>query len=247
MKQHFRQRLLAYGVSGALAVGIIGGAGVVAAQTAEDDPPAIESDGGTFTWQRPLVGHGVQAVIAASGLDASVFRDGFADGKTINEILRENGLDPERVKAQVVAEFETKLGELMDSTPPDLEERPFLAPRLLALHEAADAIGIETDALRDALIDGQTIAEVAAEHGVDLQSVIDAMVAPGLERIDEAESAGDLTAEKAEEARAALIERTTEFVNEGVPVFKGRPARMFEDFPGRMGGNNGGDTAETVF
>jgi hypothetical protein len=51
------------------------------------------------------------------------------------------------------------------------------------LDVAADAIGIEIRDLCDALRAGQTIAEVATAHGVDVQTVIDAMVADATEHI----------------------------------------------------------------
>jgi polyhydroxyalkanoate synthesis regulator phasin len=85
-----------------------------------------------------------------------------------------------------------------------------------AFEAAADAIGIDEEALRDALRDGQTIAEVAAANGVDAQTVIDAMVAAAQERVDEAMA-------NADERLADLEERITDLVNEGWPDRPGRP------------------------
>ena len=87
-----------------------------------------------------------------------------------------------------------------------------------AFEAAADAIGIDETALRDALRDGQTIAEVAAANGVDVQAVIDAMVAAAQERVDEAMA-------NADERLADLEERITDLVNEGFPDRPGRPDR----------------------
>ena len=93
------------------------------------------------------------------------------------------------------------------------------AGRGVGLEAAAEAIGIEEDALRDALRDGQTIAEVAEANGVDVQVVIDAMVAAAQERIDEAIADVD-------ERMADLTERITELVNEGFPA---HPHRAKDD------------------
>jgi transposase-like protein len=93
------------------------------------------------------------------------------------------------------------------------------AGRGIGLEAAAEAIGIEEDALRDALRDGQTIAEVAEANGVDAQVVIDAMVAAAQERIDEAIADVD-------ERVAELTERITELVNEGFPA---HPHRATDD------------------
>ena len=77
----------------------------------------------------------------------------------------------------------------------------------------ATALGISTDDLRTALQDGKSIADVAAEQGVDVQTVIDAMVSEASTRIDEAVTAGKLTAEEAATRKAELTERITEAVN----------------------------------
>lgn len=87
-----------------------------------------------------------------------------------------------------------------------------------ALAAAAEAIGITADELRTALQDGQSIAQVAEAEGVDLQTVIDALVANGTERL--------------EEAIAELPDRMTELVNrEGLPD-RGRPGRPGGFHPG---------------
>lgn len=80
---------------------------------------------------------------------------------------------------------------------------------------AAEAIGIEPRELAASLRDGSTIAEVATEHGVEVQAVIDAMVAEAKQRLDEAVADGRITAEEAAERLAKLTERITEGVNDG--------------------------------
>lgn len=116
--------------------------------------------------------------------------------------------------------------EALDGARPERVHRPHLRGGhfggLFGLESAADAIGIEEDALRDALEDGQTIAEVAEANGVAVQDVIDAMVAAAQERVDEAMADGD-------ERLADLEERITELVNEGFPARPERPALDDED------------------
>ena len=56
----------------------------------------------------------------------------------------------------------------------------------VGLDAAAEAIGIEADELRSALMDGQTLAEVAEANGVERQAVVDALVAEAESRIDQA-------------------------------------------------------------
>jgi hypothetical protein len=54
------------------------------------------------------------------------------------------------------------------------------------LTTAAETLGVSEDDLRAALEDGQSIAAVAEAEGVDVQVVIDALVANGTERLEAA-------------------------------------------------------------
>jgi len=93
------------------------------------------------------------------------------------------------------------------------------------LEAAAAAIGIEEDALRDALENDQTIAQVAQANDVDPQTVVDALVADVSARIDQRVADGDLTQEEADEKKAELPEHMTAVVNgekpEGGPRHRG--------------------------
>lgn len=90
------------------------------------------------------------------------------------------------------------------------------------LSVAAAAIGIDEDALRDAVRGGSTIAEVAAINGVDVQVVIDAIVADSTADINQHVADGDITQERADEKLADLEARVTDIVNGVRPE---RPAR----------------------
>jgi hypothetical protein len=81
------------------------------------------------------------------------------------------------------------------------------------LEAAAAAIGIEEDALREALQNDQTIAQVAQANNVDPQTVVDALVADVSARIDQKVADGDLTQAEADEKKAELPERMTALVN----------------------------------
>jgi hypothetical protein len=85
------------------------------------------------------------------------------------------------------------------------------------LDGAAEALGIEEDALWNALRDGRSIADVAAERGVDLQVVQNALVAEATERIDAALADGRIDEDEATELKAELPERVSDFVQRGAP------------------------------
>ncbi|HEY8525873.1 MAG TPA: hypothetical protein VIL48_12955 [Acidimicrobiales bacterium] len=80
-----------------------------------------------------------------------------------------------------------------------------------------ETLGVDEDELRDQLGDGRTIAEIAEEQGVDVQDVVDALLAALEERVDEAVADDDLTREEADELLADAEERITDFVNGELP------------------------------
>lgn len=53
------------------------------------------------------------------------------------------------------------------------------------LDAAANAIGITADELKTELMNGKTIADVATEHGVDVQKVVDAIVAEATKNLND--------------------------------------------------------------
>ena len=111
----------------------------------------------------------------------------------------------------------------------------------LGLDAVAESLGITMEELRDALQDGRTIADVAGERGVDVQVVVDAIVAAQRARIDEAVAAGDLTRERADEILADAEERATALVEGDLRMRDGRRGR-FGPFGGERRGPWGDDT-----
>jgi polyhydroxyalkanoate synthesis regulator phasin len=85
--------------------------------------------------------------------------------------------------------------------------------RFAGLSAAAQALGISEDELATQLRSGSTVAEVATARDVELQSVIDAVVAAEKERLTEAVTDGDLTQAEADQRSADLVQRVTDFVN----------------------------------
>ena len=83
----------------------------------------------------------------------------------------------------------------------------------------AETLGITEDELRTELEAGESITGVAQAQDVDVQTVIDALIADATARIQERVDAGDLDADEAAEHTADLPDRTAEFVaREGLPV-----------------------------
>jgi hypothetical protein len=85
-----------------------------------------------------------------------------------------------------------------------------------SLEGAAEAIGIEPDALREALQAGQSIADVATANGVDPAVVVDALVDDAEARVAEKVADGTLTQAEADERLAEKTDRIDDRVN-GTP------------------------------
>jgi polyhydroxyalkanoate synthesis regulator phasin len=94
---------------------------------------------------------------------------------------------------------------------------------------AADTIGIDAADLLTALRDGQTVAEVAADHGVAVADVVDAIVADANDHIDQAVENGRITSDRADELKTELATRVEAFVNGDTP--------LHDTFQGRRGGH----------
>lgn len=95
-------------------------------------------------------------------------------------------------------------------------------------------LGVSEDDLQAAREAGQSVADIAAAQGVDLQTVIDALVDNAQTRLDAKIAGGDIDAERAAEISASIEERVTARVNGERP----------EGHGGR--GHRGGPATEAV-
>lgn len=91
------------------------------------------------------------------------------------------------------------------------ERRGRHARRVLRADAVAELIGIDRETLRAELEAGQSIADVAEANGVDVQTVIDGLIAEAQNRIDAAIERG-----LDEERAAERLEKITERIEEGV-------------------------------
>lgn len=91
----------------------------------------------------------------------------------------------------------------------------------------AKTIGITEDALKTALKDGQTVAQVAQAHNVSAQTVIDAVVNDVLAKAQAKPGWAKLTDAQKTTFADKLRERVTAFVNNGPPPGKAaRPGKI---------------------
>ncbi|WP_158289505.1 SHOCT domain-containing protein [Paenibacillus flagellatus] len=98
--------------------------------------------------------------------------------------------------------------------------------------ELATLLGMTQDELHEALKSGKTIAAIAGEKNVSVQSVVDLIVRTETARLDQLLADGKLTQEQYDARKAELADRATKRVN-GELAGKG-------GFPGGDRGGNGG-------
>lgn len=85
------------------------------------------------------------------------------------------------------------------------------------LEVAAQALGMTADDLHTALDGGQTLAQVASDKGVNVQVVVDALVASATNHINEEVTSGEITQAQADQKLAELSQRVTDRVNNPRP------------------------------
>jgi ribosomal protein S20 len=225
-----RSKLLASAVVvSALAGGAtLGVTGIAGAQSGDDRPPAEAGKPG---------GRGPTLDAAAQALNLSVddLRSKLREGKTLAQVAQDQNVDKQKVIDAMVAEATARIdqkvqeGELTaeqaNERKSNLNERitrlvdegPQRHGHKPKLDAAAQALNLSVDDLRSQLRDGKTIAQVAQDKNVDVQKVIEAMVADATARIDQKVQEGELTSEQANERKSNLQDRITKLVNEGPP------------------------------
>lgn len=186
---------------------IVGGTAVAGAQTAEDD---VTTDDSTVVEQGEREGRrgGKLGKFAeALGIEGADLRAGLESGQTIAEIAAENGVDIDQVIADMVAAAETRAAENPDSERAQNFDADELTERLNAVvngevdfserdgrrggrgfgggETIAEVLGMETEDIRAALQDGSTVADLAEDQGVELSSIVSALVDQAEERIAE--------------------------------------------------------------
>lgn len=131
-----RSRVFAVGLAGALALGVLGASSIALAEGPGTGGSGASQDAPGQGQQRPKLVRGLfKAIADASGLSADVFKQGFKDGKSINQVLEENNVDPAAVQEQVLAQLDERLaqavedGKITEDKAREISER---APEALA-------------------------------------------------------------------------------------------------------------------
>jgi hypothetical protein len=145
-----------------------------------------------------LIALGATAGIAIGGLGAANMASAQTDDTPVEELPLQ--VDPP-------ADGETPDGDIEPGEPGEDGRRGCGGRGGGSLEGAAEAIGIEPEALREALQAGQSMADVATANGVDPTAVVNALVADAEVRLAEKVADGALTQAEADERLADKTER----------------------------------------
>lgn len=201
-------------------------------------PDAAEAGGGLGRFEAR--GEGLAAAAKTLGMTEADLKAALQSGQSIAEVAADKNVDVQTVIDALVADAKSRLADIEAALPDRMTQLVNRkgwgdhGPRAMikeGLDKAAAAIGITTDALTTELKAGKTIADVAGERNVAVQTVIDALVADATARIDQAVTDGKLDAARAETMKANLVERVTARVNGEGPG---------PDGPGGFRGRHGG-------
>jgi hypothetical protein len=156
-------------------------------------------------------GHSIAAVATAHNVDPQKVIDAIvsgADAKIQQAVTNGKISSTQGTKLeQLVA---TAAPKLVNATPKQLAHRKLVAG---AIDVSAKTIGVTPQVLRQAIVSGQSVAEVATAHGVSPTTVVNALVTAGNARIDKAAANHHLTAAQVAKLKARLPKAAQRFVD----------------------------------
>lgn len=231
-----QKMLLGLTAAGALSAGVIGG---IAAQTPGDSP----DNEGAHAGPRHAPGQRLDMIAGILGTDPESLKTFLTDGGTLADAATAAGVSPQvlidallaEVSAHVdaavesgrvdadhtaerLAEAEARITTVVNEGRPERGDgdRPEYrrhrgAMRLVV--QAANVIGVEPQALAEALQGGTSIADFAAASGVSAAALIDGILAEVSTRLDEAVANGRITAEEAAVKLSDFATRLSEGLN----------------------------------
>lgn len=106
-----KTRILTVGLTGLLAVGIIGGTTAAFAAPRDNAPAGAEARHGGHFGLRVTV----KAIAEACDLSREDLKAGYQAGQSINDMVIAEGGDPEACKAEVLAKLEARLTAAVES------------------------------------------------------------------------------------------------------------------------------------
>ena len=189
------------------------------------------------------------------GVDEDAFWEALESGQTVAEIAQANGVDPQAVVDAVIAaetavidqelavgyideaeaekwraEMDAFYGDMVNMTLDELEAEWDKADGYDPFAVAAKTVGLDEDALWEALKSGQTVAQIAQANEVDPQAVVDAVIAAESALIDKELADGYIDQAEADEWRAELDEFASKMVDMTLDEFEAGWDKEYEEY-----------------
>lgn len=239
--RHLGKTLVATGaallLSGGVAAAALGpgstGAGIVSAL-----PGGVT----LFVEHGPFGGANLLSTAATYiGISEADLRTALQSGKSLAQVAVDNGKTRDGLIAALTQAATTQISTFVDQTHPFPQGGPGgpgIGGRLGIggdhLSVAATYLGVSEADLRTQLQSGKTLADIAnATAGKSADGLIQAIVADETTEIDDAVTAGKITADQATQMKANLTQRVTDMVNATRPMGPGGVG------PGFMGHGQG--------
>ena len=208
--------------------------------------------------RRMIAGAGAVAALAGGGAAvASTQLAGEADEQAIlNDAAERLGVEPAELSEALEQAYLERIdeavaaGDLTGERAAALKERiqegdfPLVAPPLLGgpvfhgegpllggLEAVESYLGLSGKEIRDALVDGKTLAELATEQGKTVEGLEQALLEAADERFTAAVEDGRLTEARKDEVLARMKERIAGIVNGELP---GPPGPRLRAWPGHL-------------
>jgi hypothetical protein len=190
----------------------------------------------------------IQAAATALHLTPDQLRQKLSDGKTtIADVAKQQGVDVNTVIDAMVNADRQRITNIVNNP---LPQKPFgpgagnlpFGPKIRlgivgqGIDAVAQALGITPAELKTDLAKGMSIADIAKSKSVDLNKVIDALVADANAKIDAAVKSGKLTQQRADALKGLVRSGIQAFVNNTLPKLPPATGGRF-GFP--FGGHHG--------
>jgi hypothetical protein len=193
----------------------------------------------------------LDAAASALHLTPEQLRQKLSDGKTtIADVAAQQHVDVNTVIDAMVNADRERITNIVNNPLPQKLFMPGIGPSDKVpfgpsirfgivgegLDTAAQALGITPAELKSDLAKGMSIADIAKSKNIDVNKVIDALVADANAKIDAAVSSGKLPQDRADQLKAAIRSAITAFVNNSMPKLPMGPGGGFGF---KFGGDHG--------
>ena len=213
-------------------IALVSVVGVVGAQ--EDAQPNRPDRGGAR-------GRVMQVIAEATGLEPQAIAEQVQSGATLAEVIEGAGASVDAVVDTLLADTRAQIEAMLNGEGPDRprpcprpnpgqsdnaapadgdQVRPDCGPdrqrgqgARQVVNAAAEATGLEIEAIVEQIQGGATLSEIITANGATVEQVVDIALAPIVERMTQRVDAGEMTQEEMDARLAEITEQLTNRIN----------------------------------